>query len=204
MRQPVRVEGQIGTSEMQRTRWSGFDHTHMSAIPPTFGASGNEALVVLTRYNALVPASTWPFLVLLDPSGGVSELWRVGPENRTQLGVSYAQAQCQAGVFGDDRLVCTAYDGVRTRITAVDPATGLITPVGTVDGQFTMYGRAATGWLNGWCDFTPVAIRLGTREIFAVHEDRLRTSAVAAADRWFAYIVGHPTVTIRLFPVDTE
>jgi heat shock protein HtpX len=202
LRQPLRVEGLIGSAEVHRTGWKGFDHS--VSWPAAMGASGSDALIVLTSYDARIPTSAWALIWLLNPGAVVSQLWHVGPENRTQLGVSHAQAQCDGGVLGDERVVCIAYDGVRSRITALDPATGRITPIGTLDGHFTTYGRAPAGWLTGWCDSTPAAIRLGTREIFMGAQDRLRVSAVTAADRWFAAISGDEAVTIRLFPLDAE
>jgi hypothetical protein len=64
-----------------------------------------------------------------------------------------------------DELVCTAYDGSRTHLVSVALGSGVITPIARLDGRFWTTGAAA-GWVSGWLESTPAAIRVSTHEIF--------------------------------------
>jgi hypothetical protein len=71
-------------------------------------------------------------------------------DRHADLGISNADADCVGHALDEDRLVCHAFDGTRTRVVEVDPATGRINPLATLHGRFISHGRAGGGWLTGW------------------------------------------------------
>ena len=87
---------------------------------------------------------------------------RVVNGNRMEIGRSLLEAGCDA--LDTEALLCAAYDGTRTRIVTIDPQTSAIQPVATVDGRFWTMDVTSRGWIVGWSDATPVAIKLSTRE----------------------------------------
>lgn len=91
----------------------------------------------------------------------------MGPGARTDLGVSKLDADCATATLDDDRLVCSAFDGTRRRIVALDQS-GRVTPITSLPGRFISHGRAGSGWLTGWSASTPVALRLSTRQAVRV------------------------------------
>jgi hypothetical protein len=70
----------------------------------------------------------------------------MGPRAGAELGVSRLDASCDARPI-EDRLVCSAFDGTRTRIVALDQSG--VTPITSLPGRFVSHGRAGSGWLTG-------------------------------------------------------
>ena len=132
----------------------------------------------------------------------VSQLWRLSQGGQRELGTTRIATHCFAEALGDDRLVCSAFDGTRTRILVLDPTSGAISALGTVDGMFASYERAPTGWLTGWCNSTPVALRLGTREVVAASGREPGFIGFATGERSVGTITSTGTgSTIRVFPL---
>jgi hypothetical protein len=92
-----------------------------------------------------------------------SRLWRLTPAARVEAGRSLLDATCLSEPLDDGSVVCTAFDGARTRILTVDPATAAVTAVGMVDGRFYADPGGARGWLTGWWGRMPTAVHLETR-----------------------------------------
>jgi Zn-dependent protease with chaperone function len=199
----VRVEGNVGEPEVARTEWRASEA--VSRWPRAIATSAHSALVVETRYEGgpFDGGSLLPWALLLHSGNSVSELWRIGQDDRTPLGISRIETQCFADALGDDRLVCGAFDGTRTRIVALDPATGRISAIGALSGRFASYGRSGTGWLTGWCDSTPSAIRLRTREVIRLERGEAGLVGLAATDRWVGAVSSDGSgSTVRLYPLD--
>jgi hypothetical protein len=110
------------------------------------------------RWVPLLAAAPW-----LIRSRSDAHLWRVQRDEPVDAGRSRLDASCLAGAMAD-RLVCSAFDGTRTRIVAIDPESGSMTGLAIMTGRFHASGRSAQGWLTGWLDSTALAVRLATAD----------------------------------------
>ncbi len=197
----VRATGTIGQDGVTLTRWAAPVDRRMWNT--SVAVSGQDALLVETRYDETLfeTAALWRAFTMF-PTATVSQLWRLSQSGQRDLGTTRIATHCFAEALGDDRLVCSAFDGTRTRIVVLDPATGAISALGTVDGMFASYERAPTGWLTGYCNSTPVALRLGTREVMAAAEREPGFVGFATGDRFVGTITSTGTSsTIRVFPL---
>jgi heat shock protein HtpX len=198
----ARATGHIGSSDVDRMQWT--MPTGRRIAPLAIAVSGPDALIVETRYEAslvegisLLSAAT-----LLHSGLTSSQLWRVGPTGQQDLGLSHLATHCFVEALGD-ALVCGAFDGTRTRLLTIAPSTGTISAIGSLDGMFASYERAPAGWLTGWLDSRPVAVRLATREVITLSDRESMLVGVAAADRWFGALTADGTTTrVRLFALE--
>jgi heat shock protein HtpX len=200
--QIVRARGSIGAGNVELTRWpSPIDRrTWRMAV----AASETEAFVVETQYDvsAIESLSIRTFMALMNPGRTVSRFWHVGREGPADLGTSRIAAECLPDVRLDERLVCNAYDGTRTHIVALDPATRAIGGVGTMNGRFLADDSSPAGWLTGWLDSTPVALRLDTRELLTFLERPPALLGITASDRWLCAVsVDGTRSKLQLFPL---
>ena len=159
----VRVEGIIGTSDVQKKQWPAV-YTRESYID-ALTAVGPEVLVVEKRYDrgllAHVMPRRWTWARLLQPYHEVSRYATIGDHGRRTFGESKLGVDCLADVLLDG-LACTVYDGTRTHIVTIDARTGKVEGIGFLDDRFVSDRNAARGWLTGWAGSRPVAIRLST------------------------------------------
>ncbi len=181
--QLVRATGTVRQAGTVRTTWT-LPTERASGIE-TIGTQGGAAFIVEKRYTfgAINRAALGLMAPLLMRSYSESQLWRLRDGRRVDAGRSLLDASCVNDTLSDPRLVCSAFDGSRTRIVAIDIDSGTVTALTTIDGRFRAGAGAARGWLTGWADSGPVALRLATREAirppFAVRE---YVSMVAATD----------------------
>ena len=107
------------------------------------------------------------------------------------------------GALGDDSLVCSVFDGSDTRFIAIHPATGQPTPVGTLRGQMIVYHAASPGWVSGWADAMPIALRLSTRQAFRAADPQDHITQVTAADHVAGTVSFDGTRSrVRLYAID--
>jgi hypothetical protein len=166
-------------------------------------------LVVETRYDrgllARVIPWQWTWAQLLQPFNQVSLYATVGDRGRRTFGESKLGVDCTAGVLLDEGLVCTVYDGTRTRIVKIDVGTGHVEGIGFLDGQFASDGNIVRGWLTGWAHSRPVAIHLSTGEVLHMPRrggtPRLLT---VANDRVAAIMLGGSHSTVRMYPLPPD
>ena len=119
----LRARGTIGGDAVEATRWT--SPVDRPVWPTVVVASGNDALLVETRYDDVLNFATFfRAFSFLHPGAAVSHLWHVGQGSHKDLGISRIATDCYPSVMGGERVVCSAYDGTRTRIVSVDPATG--------------------------------------------------------------------------------
>jgi hypothetical protein len=103
---------------------------------------------------------------------------RVSPSKR-DIGYSRLGAKCSAGITERDALLCTVYDGTRTRLLTIDAATVTIEPVAYVEGRFFPDDNAVKGWLTGWADSKVVAIHLATKRVLTPPASEKMVTALA-------------------------
>ena len=197
----LRARGTIGGDTVEATRWA--SPVDRPIWPTVLVASDNDALLVETRYDDDVDFTTlFRAFSLLHPGTAVSHLWHVGQGSHKDLGISRIATDCYPGVMSGERVVCSAYDGTRTRIVSLDPATGEISAIGTFDGLFAGDDHPRAGWLTGWRDSTPVALRLDTRELVTLPERHHALVGMTMSDRSLGAITAaNGRSTIRLFPL---
>ena len=198
----VRVSGTIGQSDTNITRWA--SPVEAPEWSTSVAASGDHALLVETRFdmgtiNALAIKRA---LTLLNPGTTVSHVWQLAKDGNRELGTSVLATECFAGAFGDDRVVCSAHDGTRTRIVALEAATGTISAIGAFDGRFTSDHHSPAGWMTGWCESTPCAVRLTTGELMTLADRYQSVLGFTTSDRWLGVIAVDGTRSkLKLFPL---
>jgi hypothetical protein len=182
----VQIEGQLGTPTLSERRWSGLAN---GTLPLMTAVSGSTALVVQTEYLPSFAQRTglWR-LALLLPAGRVqSRFSRMNNTANSEVQVTRFVSNCFSAPADTDRLLCSVFDGTRTRFAAIDPETADVTPVAWLDGQFTGSVMSATGWLSGWTRSQAVAVRPITREaIRMTSPGRERVTYLTASDHIFA------------------
>ena len=160
----VRAEGIVGAAELVERRWPVAD-AHDAWIDAVTTA-GSRPLVVESRYDGgllqHMPARVWMLGLYLHNGTERSRYWLAGEQAATPLGESQFGAHCLAGT-ADGALLCSVYDGTRTRLIRLDARDGALTAIGRLDGRFVAVDVTADGWVTGWQDSTAVAVDLLNR-----------------------------------------
>jgi len=127
-------------------------------------ADAASALAVEERYafGLLSRTPLRRFAPVLGRPQTDARIWRLQGETRSEVARSRLETGCSAV---SDGLVCTAYDGSRTHVVSIALQTGALAPIARLDGRFWATD-AAEGWITGWLESTPAAIRVATREAF--------------------------------------
>jgi hypothetical protein len=157
------------------------------------------------QYNTdfLQRTGLWRWAWLLQPGPAELRFRRISPEGQSVLGVTRFSAQCHAGLDGDDRLVCRAFDGTRTRFVSVDAATGHLTPFAWMPGPFSAW-MSNGNWLSGWSGAGATTIDLRRHEALKVPSlPYERVTHLAATDRMLAAVFFRGTSSrLRLYSLD--
>jgi hypothetical protein len=151
-----------------------------------------SAVLVETRFDAETfnGETLARLLDVFNPYAMYTRVWHLEQDRHTQIGTSYLADQCFPNVYSEDRLVCAAFDGMRTHLVTIDAATAKVEPLATLDGHFSSYGHQSAGWLTGWWNATPAAIRLRTREAFTTPDDSEdRAVGATVSEQWIGSIV---------------
>ena len=159
----LRATGVVGVEGFELATWKGLAERDgwISAI----GTRGDAALAIEKSYGyGLLGAG----VVMRMPSALMysypeSRLWRLRGDARVDAGRSLLDVACSSEPLRDGSVPCTAFDGRRTRVLSVDPATAAVTPVGMFDGAFYADRSGAPGWLSGWWRSRVAAINLTMR-----------------------------------------
>jgi Zn-dependent protease with chaperone function len=203
----VRVEGVVGSSEVQKKRWPPA-YTRGSYID-ALTTAGPEVLFAEKRYDrgplARVIPWQWTWAHLLMPYNQVSRYATVSDGGRRTFGESRLDAECMADVLLDESLTCIVYDGTRTRILTIDGRTGNVEGIGLLDGRFASDQNVVRGWLTGWAGSRPVAIRLSTGEVLYMPERAGPATLLSVAGgRLSAVVWGDDHFTVRVYPVPPD
>ena len=162
-RQVVRIAGRIGSDAVDEQRWTLPARRHFGAYPLV---SSDPDVLMLERRDERGPLERllerwWWRLNLARRTTSV--LWVLGSGGERELLETRLDLACQHTVV-DGPLVCTAFDGTRTRVFAVDYRQRRVDPLAMMPGQFAAYGGNTRGWMPGWWESTPMALRLDTAE----------------------------------------
>ena len=202
----VQIEGQLGSDDLSEMRWTGLGR---GTLPLTTAVSGSTALVVQTEYfPSLVQRSGWWRLALLFPGGQAQSRFSLMNAGRqAEVPITRFVSNCFNGSMDTDGLLCSVFDGTRTRFAAIDPETARITPVAWLDGQFTGTVMSPTGWLSGWARSHAVAVRPITREAIRLTpaNGMERVTYLTATDRTFTTLsYDQNGSTVRVYAIEEE
>ena len=174
----VRAMAPIGGEEVETTRWS--PSPDPDRWPQAIAASGERALVVETRSPSFGDTRLWLVWSLMQGFRMESRVSRVDPAGHTELAKTQFMAQCLAALVPDESLMCSAFDGTRTRFAAFDAATSRVTAMTWMPGRFAGTAMSEDGWISGWLGSEPVAVRPTTREGLRLTRSRFQASQVVA------------------------
>ena len=186
----VRIDGTVGETDRQERRWPA--RYTRDALIDAVTADGPNPLVVESWYGRgafeRLPTSAWMLGVMLSAGNLQSRYWSVADTGVTQLGVSRLGASCSGGMI-DFALVCTVFDGTRTRIVRLSADTGEVTGVGWMNARFIGDGAVVNGWLTGWVSATAVAIDLTRGEVLRLPRSEGFASHLSVAGGRLAAVV---------------
>jgi hypothetical protein len=174
----VRATAVLGGDEVDTTRWA--PSPDPTRWPQVIAASGNQALVVETTTPSFGDARVSLLWSLLQGFRMESRVSRVDAAGRTELARTRFTAQCLTAFVPADSLMCSAFDGSRTRFAALDAATSTVTSMTWVAGRFAGIAISEDGWMSGWLGTEPVAVRPSTREGLRLPRSRYQVSQVVA------------------------
>jgi hypothetical protein len=196
----VRARGFIGGQEIHTARWPLSNNA--GAWTDAIAGSGDAVLGVDRRNDRglLERAATWwPWVSPMAPYRSESTVWIAQDGRRVNVGTSKLDTQCFATVLDDDRLLCVAFDGMRTHFSAV-AASGTIHAIAWTWGRFMPYGTVAHGFISGWLDSSPVVLRPATREMMRADPNRGVATQLSATDGWIATVSFDGTASrVRMF-----
>jgi heat shock protein HtpX len=200
----IHASGIVGEPGVKMAAWDGTseDGGWVAAI----GVRGDAALVVEHQYSYgpfPLDSRFAALAILMARPLSVTRFARLRGTERADSQQSLLDARCLADPFDDGQIACTAFDGVRTRIVAIDPATAAVAPLASVEGRFVAMTGAAGGWLTGWTGSTPTALRPFTREAIrapAPLDDVV--SGIAASDAAIGTVVSTDSGSrVRIYPL---
>ena len=187
LRGVVTASGIPGSQEMRRQEWA--------SAPPdggwikSFATAGDDNVIVVeTHYKpGLLHRCGLSYLAwLIQPDLETQFRFASSPQDARVM-VSQFDAACFNGGLKGNRLVCSAFDGTRTRFIALDPASRQVSRLGWLDGRYAFTRRPNNGWLSGWRNSTPVALNLERRiAVEGERSDDYRAFVVTGADDMIA------------------
>ena len=180
----VRATAVLGDDNVDTTSWA--PSPDPTRWPQVIAASGNQALVVETQSPSFGDARLSLLWSLLQGFRMESRVSRVDSAGHTELARTRFTAQCLAAVVPGDSLMCSAFDGTRTRFAALDAATGNVTSMTWIPGRFAGNTMSEDGWMSGWLGSEPVAVRPATRDGLRLTRSRYQVSQVVAHGRTVA------------------
>ena len=162
----VRATGTVGESGFRQQTWKAL--ADQGGWINAIGTRGDAAIALQMNYDYGIvgPALSMRMPTPLIRTYPESRLWRLGPGPRVEAGRSRLDVTCNSETRDEENIVCTAFDGVRTRIVAIEPATAAVTPLGQLDGPFHAHDGVGGSWLTGWWRGAATAVHLDTRVAF--------------------------------------
>jgi Zn-dependent protease with chaperone function len=176
-RQIVAVRGTLGSVAFVRQEW--IWSTDESGFVKSVSASQDKVVVVAAHYKPglLQRCGLWQFAWLVQPDPETQFRFSSPTEGKAVVS-SRLETACYSGALKRERLLCSAFDGTRTRFISLDPASEQIRGVGWMDGRYLATGSPSNGWLSGWRQTTPFA--LNVERGLAVYVERKRDDRIFA------------------------
>ena len=184
----VRATGRIGSETVDEQRWTRPSRRRLGGYAVT--SSGADVLILETRYDrplgdGAFGARWWWLLPTPHTTTVFSVLSSSGEVDFLQTGLDL---NCSHRVAREPP-VCSAFDGERTRLFAVDYRQRRLQPLAMMPGRFAAYGGSGRDWTTGWWQSTPIALGLDTHEgIRITIPNRTHIIQLAAAGRILATV----------------
>jgi len=144
----VSIEGVVGGSDQSRREWTPRDREQAGEV---WAIEGDTALRAQRTFGfdpLNADAFSLTLAAMLDQME--TRLTRLTPAGETEVAVSRLDTLCTDHALDGARLVCMAFDGTRTHVIALAPASNTLEPIGSLAGRFLMARPARDGWLGGW------------------------------------------------------
>jgi heat shock protein HtpX len=200
----VRIEGALGGRTFERAEWPAR-HSDEGVIH-SIASSGADALFVESRYDIgfLNQPSLWRWAWLVWQPDTETRFRAPAVEGISEVAVSRLDARCHAAALGGDDLLCSAFDGTRTRFISIDPASKRIAGVAWLDGQFLALCESPGAWLCGWLDGVPMVVQPRLRTAIRMGADcKDRVTHIAATDRLLGTVSASGNgSTVKLYSLD--
>ena len=201
--QVVRVDGEIGKAGSRETRWP---VARPGVYPTAIVGAGSEVLVVETDYDFALGEgdvfSPWLWLRVFQGANPGVRWWRTGKDHSAKVGSSRLGTTCSIAGAPENHVLCSAFDGRRTRFILIDGESGELTPVGWLPGRFLNFNRGAGEWVSGYCGSTVTLVNARRRQTLQFGSDEYRggLQSTAATDSVVVGAWGQATsTTIRVF-----
>jgi len=199
----MRADGTIGGAEFRQRRWPAT--YARDAWINAMTTAGPEPLVVETRYDRgllqRLPARAWMFALMLHSGTQQSRYWLAGDAAAKPLGESRLGVDCSTGV-ADGALICSVYDGARTRLLRLDPGDGSVSAVGVLEGRFVAEDDAVEGWLTGWQESSAVAVDLVNRRVLRLpRSEGVADTLSVSGSRLAAIVMGNERSALRVYRI---
>jgi len=199
----VRAVGHVGDAHAALTTWAVPENSGYGWMDAV-SADGDGALYVESAYGSDPMAGSmlgrWYTALRAREE---SRLWHLNTASQSLTAHSRLSVHCTTGDPSSASLVCSAFDGERTRLAVVDPSDARITPIGAFDGRFRQYGSIGRGWISGWLDSTPVVLSpASNRALTVAARPREWIRALAATGSTLASVsTTRNGCIIRLYPI---
>jgi hypothetical protein len=179
----VSATGVVGDSQIHLERWKSppRDIEYVEALSVS---SGDVLALETTRGSGpLSGGRFWRWAAILQPDRRTeSRFWTVSEHDRSVFLTSRLDVTCRGASSGGEGAMCAAFDGARTGLFALDPATRRSIPVAFVSGRFYFRNDAGGGWLQGWLDRDRILLRPEMHQALRVGEsDGMRVTQLALA-----------------------
>ena len=197
------ASGRIGGTDVDEHQWDAGKNP--DAWRRALAASAEHALVLETRYSRrLFDGLSWELAQLVEPSERMtSRLFTISSSGATEIATSRLYLSCEVSPLIGEPPICVSFDGTRSRLFTIDPATNAITARALLPGQFLLFHADAGGWAVGWWRGSAVAVNVlqDTREALRYTERDLaeigqatvsgqHVAVVVSADRGSSVRVG--------------
>jgi hypothetical protein len=182
----VQVQGDDGAPTTRETRWAALG---IGRVPEHAAVTGETAVVHDTQYtpSLLQRHGWWQLALLLPGNHAQSRFTRLTGTARTDAAITRFQTEC-VSAGASHALLCSAFDGTRTRFASIDAGTAEVTALAWLPGHFRGSILSASGWLSGWADWNAVAVRPATGEGLRYTGAPGRITQLAVNDRAFAVV----------------
>lgn len=154
------ASGRIGGTDVDEHQWDAGKA--QDAWRRALSASADSALVLETRYSRrLFDGLSWELAQLVEPSERMtSRLLAISAGGMREIATSRLYLSCEVSPLIGEPPICVSFDGTRSRIFTIDPATHAITARALLPGQFLLFHADAGGWAVGWWRGAAVAVNV--------------------------------------------
>jgi hypothetical protein len=185
----VRVQGVLGNEMLDEARWR--DDTDEDG--DAFFDGGRAIVSVTYDWPTTLLSRLAPRFAALTAGSSSADvsLWRTEAGRRTPLVESDADVSCHEPEVNAGSTICLAFDGIDTRIWAIDADQGALRAVGFLPGRAHALSRGLDGSVLVWWRRRPVIVHPRSPRAIELDVD----AGLAAGWRGSAYTSDHLVVS---------